>query len=101
MNNKLSIAGLLYGLVVHFKLYPIIYLPAFYLALTKSNKVWKAFKPNAKKFKFVTFSALVLFYRLIGRTFVTGSCIWTRAGYITSTAKTLNTTLALISISIT
>ena len=54
MNNKLSIAGLLYGLVVHFKLYPIIYLPAFYLALTKSNKVWKAFKPNAKKFKFVT-----------------------------------------------
>jgi phosphatidylinositol glycan class M len=58
MNNKLSIAGLLYGLVVHFKLYPIIYLSAFYLALTKSNKVWKAFKPNANKFKFFTFSAI-------------------------------------------
>ncbi len=58
VKNKLSMAGLLYGLVVHFKLYPIIYLPAFYLTLTKSNKVWKAFKPNAKKLKFFAFSAI-------------------------------------------
>ena len=56
INRHLVFGGLLYGFVIHFKLYPIIYIPSIYLYLTKSPKIWKAFKPNVKKLKFFTFA---------------------------------------------
>ncbi|CAG2108654.1 unnamed protein product [Medioppia subpectinata] len=57
-NSQLVFGGLLYGFVIHFKLYPIIYIPAVYLYLTKSQKVWKAFLPNRKKLTFFAFALI-------------------------------------------
>ncbi|CAG2172063.1 unnamed protein product, partial [Oppiella nova] len=58
LNRQLVFGGLLYGFVIHFKVYPIVYIPALYLYLTKSQKLWKAFKPNVKKLKFFTSAAI-------------------------------------------
>lgn len=60
VRQRLVLAGLLYGFVIHFKLYPVIYVPSFYFYLTKSRKLLKAFRPNVKKFKFFV-SALIGF----------------------------------------
>ncbi|XP_054153247.1 GPI mannosyltransferase 1-like [Oppia nitens] len=58
VNGQLVFAGLVYGFAIHFKLYPIIYFPTFYLYLTKSDKLWKSLKPNIKKMTFFTFTLI-------------------------------------------
>ena len=58
VKHKLLMAGLFYGFVIHFKLYPIIYIPSLYLYLTKSRKLWKAFRPNVKKLKFFSLALI-------------------------------------------
>ena len=56
-------AGFVYGISVHFKIYPIIYSLVIYLYLSKSDSLWKSLWLNQKKLEFFI-SSLISFVLL-------------------------------------
>ena len=50
------LAGLFFGLAIHFKIYPIIYSFSFYLALSDLSGWRSLFQVRRRQFKFNTFN---------------------------------------------
>ena len=61
--KQYKLAGLCFGFVIHFKIYPIIYAPTFYLALSERNSsLFGSLIPNSSKIIFIisTLTGLII-----------------------------------------
>lgn len=78
LSNKIILAGIAYGFVVHFKLYPIIYAPALFLWI--DNKKSLLFSWNKYKFGLVSLLVFLLFlggfYVIYGQDFLYESLLY-------------------------
>lgn len=67
--ERVFLAGVMYGLAVHFKIYPIVYSLAIYFSLSDNknkHNVFSLFWPNRRKIVFTVTTLLVL----VGSTFI-------------------------------